>query len=97
MRKLLSPASCLAASGENVANAVLAALRECPNTRRLEAIILVHPIPNHPFLEKALPKEGVGAIGHRGENAAGISFDKTGIHGRKKSREPEGGKTGRLM
>ena len=39
----------LAASGENVANAVLAALRECPNTRRLEAIILVHPIPNHPF------------------------------------------------
>ena len=38
-----------ASGGENVANAVLAALRECPNTRRLEAIILVHPIPNHPF------------------------------------------------
>ncbi|MGN0867619.1 MAG: O-antigen ligase family protein [Oligosphaeraceae bacterium] len=39
----------LVASGGNVANAVLAALRECPNMRRLEAIILVHPIENHPF------------------------------------------------
>ena len=39
----------LVASSENVANAVLAALRECPHGRRLEAVILVHPIENHPF------------------------------------------------